>query len=66
MKRKTLIIIFSSTMQSKFFKKKLTKEGRMQSVPRDIGDGDGVMELMLEQAMMTMARWSLHWNKRWH
>jgi hypothetical protein len=30
------------------------KGGRVQIVPRDIGDGDGTMELMLEQAM-TMA-----------
>lgn len=52
-------------MQSKRKLKKLTKEGRVQSVPKDIQDGDGAMELMLEQAMM-MAQWSSHWNERWH
>jgi hypothetical protein len=52
-------------MQSKRHFKKLTKEGRVQSVHGDIGDGDGAMELTLKQAM-TMAQWSSHWNERWH
>ncbi len=45
-------------MQSKR-EKKLTKGGRVQSVPRDIEDGNGTMELMLKQ-VMTMAHWSSH------
>jgi hypothetical protein len=40
------------------------KGGRVQIVPRDIGDGHDTMELMLEQAM-TMAQWSSHWNEQW-
>ncbi len=40
------------------------KGGLVQIVPRDIGDGDGTMELMLEQAM-TMAQWSSQWNEQW-
>jgi hypothetical protein len=30
-------------------KEKLTKGGKLHNVPRDIDDGDGVMELTLEQ-----------------
>jgi len=40
--------------------KKLTKEGRVQNVTRDIGDGDGEMELTLKQQVMMMAQWSSH------
>jgi hypothetical protein len=38
-------------MQSKRKLKKLIKWGRVHSVPGDICDNNGVMELMLEQAM---------------
>jgi hypothetical protein len=49
----------SSATQCKVKEKKLTKGGRVQSVPRDIEDGNGTMELMLKQ-VMTMAHWSSH------
>jgi len=39
--------------------KKLTKEGRVQNVHGDIGDGNGAIELTLEQAM-AMAQWRSH------
>jgi hypothetical protein len=52
-------------MQNKIKFKKLTKRGKVQNVPRDIGDGDGTIEFMLEQAK-AMAQWSSHWNERWH
>jgi hypothetical protein len=41
---------------------KLSKEGRVQNVHGDIGDGNGVIEFTLEQAM-AMAQWSSHWNE---
>jgi len=45
-------LLYKATqMQSKRKLKKLIKWGRVHSVPGDIGDNNGVMELMLEQAM---------------
>jgi hypothetical protein len=56
--KQLFVIVFCNTMQNKR-EKKLTKGGRVQSVPRDIEDGNGTMELMLKQ-VMTMAHWSSH------
>jgi len=42
---------FYSTIQSSKKKQKLTKEGRVQSIPGNIGNGDGTMKLTLESAM---------------
>jgi hypothetical protein len=56
MKRKMMTIVICD---AKFLK--LTKEGRVQNVHGDTGDGNGAIELTLEQAM-AMAQWSSHWN----
>jgi hypothetical protein len=56
MKRKMMTIVICD---AKFLK--LTKEGRVQNVHGDTGDGNGAIELTLEQAM-AMAQWSSQWN----
>jgi hypothetical protein len=55
-----LVLIFCGTMQRK---RKLTKGGKVQNVLGDIDDGDGVMELTLEQAKV-MAKQNSHWNEQ--
>jgi hypothetical protein len=42
------VVFCNVIMQKKLKIKKLTKGGRVQNVPRDIGNGNGAMELMLE------------------
>jgi hypothetical protein len=45
---------FYSTMQSKRKFKKLTKGGRVQSIPGNIGNGRGIMVLEMELCMLLL------------